>query len=199
MLVGTAGMQTTGPARYDLLGTLGPIGVPTAVLDRQGTILWLNGAALDLVGDMVGQNFASVFAPEDAPRAREQFLRKLNGTPATNYDAKLLARDGRRLVVEISSVPLRDDDRVVGVFGLVQPRETVKTVPRRLRRRLTPRQLEVLELLADGASTEQIQAALHLSRETVRNHVRHVLKALGAHSRLEAVVLARGLGLLDRA
>ena len=32
---------------------------------------------------------------------------------------------------------------------------------------------------------------LHLSPETVRNHVRHVLQALGVHSRLEAVALAR--------
>src|SRR5262249_37970017 len=106
MLAGDAGMQTTAPARYDLLGTLGPIGVPSAVVDRQGTILWVNDAARELVGDVVGQNFAAVFAPEDAPRAREQFLRKLNGAAATRYDAKMLAKDGRRLVVEVSSVPL---------------------------------------------------------------------------------------------
>jgi hypothetical protein len=35
-------------------------------------------------------------------------------------------------------------------------------------------------------------ALLHLSRETVRNHVRHLLHAVGAHSRLEAVAIARG-------
>ena len=39
-------------------------------------------------------------------------------------------------------------------------------------------------------------AALQLTTETVRNHVRHVLKALGAHSRLEAVVVARRQGLI---
>ncbi len=58
------------------------------------------------------------------------------------------------------------------------------------------RQNEVLQLLGEGASTDQIAAALHLSKETVRNHVRYVLRALGAHSRLEAVAVAHRQGLL---
>jgi DNA-binding NarL/FixJ family response regulator len=57
-------------------------------------------------------------------------------------------------------------------------------------------QRQVLQLLAEGGSTEQIAAELHLSTETVRNHIRHVLKGLGAHSRLEAVVVARRQGIM---
>ncbi len=63
---------------------------------------------------------------------------------------------------------------------------------------LTKRQSEVLELLGEGASTDQIATSLHLSKETVRNYVRQVLRALGAHSRLEAVALAHQDGLLGR-
>ena len=55
---------------------------------------------------------------------------------------------------------------------------------------LTPRQAEVLELLERGLSTKQIAGQLHLSTETVRNHIRHLLRAVGAHSRLEAVAIA---------
>jgi DNA-binding NarL/FixJ family response regulator len=54
----------------------------------------------------------------------------------------------------------------------------------------------VLRLLDAGASTDQIATELTLSKETVRNHIRQVLRALGAHSRLEAVALARRQGLL---
>jgi DNA-binding NarL/FixJ family response regulator len=54
----------------------------------------------------------------------------------------------------------------------------------------------VLELLASGQSTRQIAASLHLSRETVRNHIRDLLRAVGAHSRIEAVAKARRLGLI---
>jgi DNA-binding NarL/FixJ family response regulator len=58
---------------------------------------------------------------------------------------------------------------------------------------LTPRQAEVLRLLEHGRSTTQIAHELHLSQETVRNHVRHLLRALGVNSRLEAVAVARRL------
>jgi DNA-binding CsgD family transcriptional regulator len=81
------------------------------------------------------------------------------------------------------------------VFGLLQRmrvRERTGVAPA-----LTARQTEVLQLLAGGASTSQIQDTLQLSRETVRNHVRHLLRALGAHSRLEAVAVARRSGLID--
>jgi DNA-binding NarL/FixJ family response regulator len=61
---------------------------------------------------------------------------------------------------------------------------------------LTPRQHDVLDLLADGASTDAIAAQLVLSPQTVRNHIRHVLKRLGARTRLEAVANARRAGLV---
>jgi DNA-binding NarL/FixJ family response regulator len=56
---------------------------------------------------------------------------------------------------------------------------------------LTPRQSEVLRLLMRGRSTSQIAEELHLSVETVRNHIRRLMRALGVHTRLEAVAVAR--------
>ncbi len=61
---------------------------------------------------------------------------------------------------------------------------------------LTPRQIEVLSALARGATTKQIAESLDISIMTVRNHVRALLRALGVHSRLEAVVAARRRGLV---
>ena len=57
---------------------------------------------------------------------------------------------------------------------------------------LTPRQAEVLDLLERGRTTQQIASELHLSTQTVRNHVRRILRAVGARSRLEAVAIAHG-------
>jgi DNA-binding NarL/FixJ family response regulator len=62
---------------------------------------------------------------------------------------------------------------------------------------LTPREREVLDLLALGKSTEEIQQELFLSQHTVRNHVRNVLNKLGARTKLEAVVIAARAGLVD--
>ncbi len=61
---------------------------------------------------------------------------------------------------------------------------------------LTGRQLEILRLVSDGVSTTQIATRLYLSRATVRNHVAATLRALGAHTRLEAVAIARRHGFL---
>lgn len=61
---------------------------------------------------------------------------------------------------------------------------------------LTPRQREVLGLLAEGLSARQIAGKLVLTETTVRNHIRAVLTELGAHSQLQAVVTARRAGLL---
>jgi DNA-binding CsgD family transcriptional regulator len=54
---------------------------------------------------------------------------------------------------------------------------------------LTPREIEVLEAMADGHSTSGIAVLLGISTATVRSHVKSLLAKLGLHSRLEAVAL----------
>jgi DNA-binding CsgD family transcriptional regulator len=62
--------------------------------------------------------------------------------------------------------------------------------------RLSPRQREVLLLLADGMRAREISARLGLSEATVRNHIRGILRRLECHSQLQAVARARGRHLL---
>jgi DNA-binding NarL/FixJ family response regulator len=61
---------------------------------------------------------------------------------------------------------------------------------------LTPRELEVLRLLAEGTGTREMATHLAVSPNTIRNHVRAVLGKLGAGSRLEAVTIARRMDLI---
>ena len=56
---------------------------------------------------------------------------------------------------------------------------------------LTPREWEVLELLVDGSGTAAIAARLDLALETVRSHIKHVLRKLGVGTRGEAIEIAR--------
>lgn len=62
---------------------------------------------------------------------------------------------------------------------------------------LSLRELEVLNLVAEGASNEAIAERLFLSRATVKTHLAHVYDKLGVNSRTEAVAVARRQGLLD--
>lgn len=60
---------------------------------------------------------------------------------------------------------------------------------------LTPREKEVLRLMADGLSSRMVAARLGISYTTVRTHIRSLGSKLGVHSKLEAIVKARELGL----
>ena len=167
------------------------INIPSYFIDQSGVIRWVNPAARRLVGDVEGRQFTSVVAPEDNRRARDLFARTLLGTiDSTDSSVVLIDHKGDRVAVDVSSVPLTRGDHVVGVFGQVS--DVLEEPVPHPELHLTPRQAEMLRLLERGRTTTQIAEELHLSRETVRNHIRHLLQALGAHSRLEAVALARG-------
>jgi PAS domain S-box-containing protein len=174
----------------DIEQALEQINVPAYVIDKHGIIRWVNPAARRVVGDVSGRQFTSVCAPEETRRARELFAQKIAGTAeVTDAQGVLVGEYGERVDVEVSSVPLYSGGHIVGVFGqLIHVDEEAE---RPLHPHLTPRQAEVLRLLERGHSTNQIARELHLSIETVRNHIRHLLRALGAHSRIEAVALAR--------
>ena len=63
------------------------------------------------------------------------------------------------------------------------------TIEQRLER-LTPRELEILQLIADGVPADQIAPTLSVSPHTLRTHLQNVLTKLKVHSKLDAVVLA---------
>ena len=178
----------------ELTRTLEKVKVPSFVAASDGTLTWGNQAAKRMFGDLTGRPFATVVAPEDVPLVERQLERKLRGAAVTDYEVDVFTADGRRRRAEISSVPIQNGDECHAIFGVVltgKPRGPMPRAPQ-----LTSRQNQVLQLLGEGASTEQIAKMLHLSKETVRNHIRHVLRALGAHSRLEAVAKAHREGLL---
>jgi DNA-binding NarL/FixJ family response regulator len=61
---------------------------------------------------------------------------------------------------------------------------------------LSPREIEVLGLLAAGGTTKSIADQLYVSHTTVSNHIQHILHKLDAHSRLEAIRRAEHAGLI---
>ena len=78
--------------------------------------------------------------------------------------------------------------RVLGVLDQVFPESG---------EHLTERELEMLRLVARGASNREIAQKLVITEGTVKSHLNHVLRKLDARNRTEAVARARGLGVLD--
>ena len=97
---------------------------------------------------------------------------------------------------ELGGLALADAIRTVHRGDLVLHANSLQSALPHLKRgpanphALTPRELELLSMLASGAPTEKIAGELFLSHHTVRNHIANILTKLGAHSKLEAVAIA---------
>ena len=92
--------------------------------------------------------------------------------------------------------------RLLGHFAaLAAPGETMHAIAPRpgaaLVEPLTERELEVLRLVAGGASNRDIAAQLILSVGTVKKHTNNIFGKLGVQSRTQAIAKARAFGLLD--
>jgi LuxR family transcriptional regulator, maltose regulon positive regulatory protein len=131
------------------------------------------GEALTLAAP---QGYVRVFADEGSP------MRALLGRLAAAMRTEQSAAPG---------VPLGYLGRLVRAFE----RDAAPVVPG-LVEQLSPRELEVLRLLAAGRPNQQIAEELVVAPNTVKKHVTHILEKLGAANRTEATARARELGLL---
>jgi DNA-binding NarL/FixJ family response regulator len=93
----------------------------------------------------------------------------------------------RRLRAGEALLPM---DEVVQLLTYAARRREQERDERNALSRLTPRELEVLQLLADGLDSKAIAEKLHITIRTQRNHVASILSKLGVHSQLQAVVFA---------
>jgi len=117
----------------------------------------------------------------------------------------------------VSGLLLGADDYVVKPFDPDELLARVRTVLRRVSRpsvgsngngsaigsgsadaELTPRELEVLQLLAEGLTQPEIAGQLVISPRTVGTHIQNLLGKLDVHSRAQAVALAHKMGLVSR-
>ena len=118
---------------------------------------------------------ASGFLLKDAPA--DELVRAVRVVAAG--DALLAPSITRRMIADLVSrhaAPRRSPDELA---------------------RLTPRETEVLELIARGMSNAEIAASLFVSEETVKTHVGKVFSKLGLRDRAQAVVLAYETGLVS--
>ena len=103
-------------------------------------------------------------------------------------EATPLVADARAVAEELGAAPLLAELDALGT------RE--RSVPSRVETDLTPRESEILALVADGRSNGEIGKHLFISTKTVSVHVSNILAKLGASGRTEAAAIARRRGLL---
>jgi LuxR family maltose regulon positive regulatory protein len=186
------------------LGLLGRLHTHAAAQQRTGSVIELaalrtlalaargdQAAALASLADALilatPEGYVRVFADEGAPMAR--LLSKLAaaqraGQATLAGAVPLDYLDGLALAFRPGSArpAIRQARHTAGVATLAEP--------------LSPRELEVLGLLASGKSNQQIADELVVVPDTVKKHVGHILSKLSAANRTQAVARARALGLL---
>jgi DNA-binding NarL/FixJ family response regulator len=88
-------------------------------------------------------------------------------------------------------------DELASLLRLGRERTRERDERQRTLPQLTRREREVLALMSAAADVERIAGELKITVNTARGYIQNILEKLGAHSRLEAVVRATELGLLD--
>ena len=115
-------------------------------------------------------------------------------------------KDGRDIWLEVMTFTTNGNESPPFIIHVFHDVTRTKELLRDLREhidhptedveRLTPRELEVLRLMAEGLGTAATADRLRVSRATVRNHVQNLFGKLSVHTRLEAVAYARRRRLL---
>lgn len=163
--------------------------LPIWIADTNGHVRWMNVAAASLFGRRLGTHFSRFIAADSVGDARELFARKVLGALDATVQRTILNTVAGEAAAEMTSVPIREEGRTIGVITLIRA-ERPCTEGRRTKPQLTPRQNQVLQLLAQGFNTTELAERLGIAEETARNHVRLLLVELRVRTRLEAVVIA---------
>jgi DNA-binding CsgD family transcriptional regulator len=180
---------------------------PSMVVDTEHRILLWNRGAERLLGrkasEVIGRRCHEVLAGRDPFGNRAchtacspcAMLRV--GEPVRNFEMTVAMPGGANASLRISTSVVRREkwaDLIVHTFESVETAAGVAAGEPPL----TPRQKDVLRLVAAGLQNKEIAAKLGLSLATVRNHVHAILDALGLHSKLEAVALAFRSGWVEK-
>jgi DNA-binding NarL/FixJ family response regulator len=100
----------------------------------------------------------------------------------------------RRLGAGETLMPLEE---VVELLRYVGRERREEYEARRALEKLTPREREVLQALAEGLDSVGMAEKLHISLRTQRNHMSSILAKLGVHSQLQALVFALRHGIVE--
>ncbi len=170
--------------------------------DAQRAIVDVNPAFVSLLGRkrdaVTGQPLASIVA--DGPLATDEEWDSALAEGRFSGVADMLHEDGRPVAVQwAGSTEIVTGRRLVLFVALGVSRWGARfrrpSSPEDPPRPLTPRQMEIVHLVALGASGPEIGDELNISHETVRTHVRNARDNLGARSRAHLVAKVLGDGL----
>jgi PAS domain S-box-containing protein len=175
--------------------------------DAEGLVTTWNARARALYGwtreEALGRHISELTVPEESRGPAEEIIATLQAGQSWQGPFRVRRKDASVFTAYIKDSPIIEDGKLVGMVGVsieIADPDLAKAVRSlvtsgdgfsgRRTRTLSPREREVLGLLARGLTGEQIAERLVLSPETVRTHIRNAREKLGASTRVEAVTMA---------
>jgi PAS domain S-box-containing protein len=174
--------------------------------DAAGVVTTWNSRAEILYGwtreEALGRHITDLAIPPHSRQVAEEVLGALSRGKPCQGSFGLRRKDGSIFTAFVKETPILEDGQLVGVVGVsieigdpelanaVRAVVDGRRLGARRPRTLSPREREVLGLLARGFTGEQIAERLVLSPETIRTHIRNAREKLGASTRVEAVTMA---------
>jgi len=184
-------------AGFEVVGQVGSLAEARKMLE-QGTpdvavidLVLPDGYGWDLIKELRAANRRAQALVLTAELGRAQTARAVeNGAAGVLHktaELEEVVEAVRRLSAGEALLPLEE---VVELLRFASSRKDEEHEAQRAIARLTPREREILQLLADGLDSHGIAERLYISLRTERNHMTSILAKLGAHSRLQALVFA---------
>jgi PAS domain S-box-containing protein len=176
--------------------------VGIAHMDLEGNWIQVNNKLLAIVDysrqELLKRTFEEITHPDDVEANRERMKRLLCGEiDHYSMEERWVRKDGSELWINLNVSLVRHPSAEPSYFiAVVQDTDERKRAELVLRS-LTPREIEVLKLLAYGLTNRQIAQELYISPRTAKFHVQHLIEKLGVSDRTEAAYRAAELGLLD--
>ena len=156
-----------------------------------------DGDGTDVIGALRAVNPRGIVLVLTANANREAFARAVEAGAAGVLHKTVRIQqvvDAARSL--LSGKSIFSTEEVIELLRLAeQSRERDREVHRYVER-LTPREMEVLQALADGLSDKDVSESLHVGVGTVRNHLVSIFSKLGVNSRLQALVFALRQGIV---
>jgi two-component system, NarL family, nitrate/nitrite response regulator NarL len=178
-----------GEPGVEVLGQVPPgAGTAAAVAGLQPeAVLWDLGVSPRSVPEGIGTLPAVVVLAADEELAAQALAAGARGALPRDAGASRLVAALRAAARGLVTL----DESFASALLRPQP-----TIPEPLVEPLTPREIEVLQLLAEGLSNKEIGSRLGISESTAKFHVNAILGKLGAQGRTDAVVRAARMGLV---
>ena len=174
--------------------------------DLKGQYTYLNPAGERLTGytleEAIKLNLSDIVAPEHLNKVLRTISDELTTSGQTTQRLEITTKDGRRIPIETTSWLVRKDKRPIGVQGIARsilatPLHSPTRHELQPLSRLTSRQRQVLQLIAEGSNTKDIAYRLKISVKTVETHRTNLMNRLGIHDIAGLVRYAVRIGLVS--